>query len=164
MNITPILIVKHEIDPNKKVWVYRNLQKGLWSVMQGGRVVAHAERVYLRDVTYHVRPAGRDKVRATKQKNVHAFVVGYWIELPVIRAAEIKYLKDEDDTLPYFGVVYDPYDNDTFINEDHDAAIYHSDWVDMDINCTMKVMAMFTPDNAERYWPARDRCIGSMSY
>jgi hypothetical protein len=38
--------------------------------------VDHPDQVGLTDATLVVRPGGRDKVRATGRKNVHAFVVG----------------------------------------------------------------------------------------
>lgn len=71
-----------KLDSKKRVWVYRNLKHGrkrppLYSIMQGGIVVARRHRLLLRDVVFVVRKAGRARVLLTGHKNVHAFAVGY---------------------------------------------------------------------------------------
>ena len=73
------------IDPDRPVEVYRNINaskraKGgvVYSIRQGGKVVAHAELVKLRDAEFIVHEAGRQRVLATGRKNVHAFVRGFW--------------------------------------------------------------------------------------
>jgi len=65
-----------------KVFVYFNLHKKVWSVkaLEGerkGRVIQHAVELRLRDATFKVSEAGRQRVLAEKRKNVHAGVVGY---------------------------------------------------------------------------------------
>jgi len=69
----------HLIEDNimKRVQVYWNLHLGRYSVRQSGRVIDHVDSIILRDVRFNVAPAGRDKVRATGVKNVHATVTGY---------------------------------------------------------------------------------------
>lgn len=64
-----------------RVFVYFNLHKKVWSVkaLDGrnkGRVIAHADKVLLRDATFKVSEAGRQRVIREKRKNVHAGVVG----------------------------------------------------------------------------------------
>ena len=61
----------------KRVQVYWNIRLGRYSVRQSGRVIDHVDSIILRDVRFNVAPAGRDKVRATGVKNVHATVTGY---------------------------------------------------------------------------------------
>tara|TARA_R100001244_G_scaffold75941_1_gene60410 strand:- start:837 stop:1277 length:441 start_codon:yes stop_codon:yes gene_type:complete len=61
----------------KRVQVYYNIRRGDYSVRQSGRVIDHVDSIILRDVRFNVAPAGRDKVRATGVKNVHATVTGY---------------------------------------------------------------------------------------
>ena len=61
----------------KRVQVYYNIRRGDYSVRQSGRVIDHVESIILRDVRFNVAPAGRDKVRRTGVKNVHATVTGY---------------------------------------------------------------------------------------
>jgi len=63
----------------KRVRVYRNLHTGTFSVQDAktGLVIAHLDRIFIKDAAFVVRPAGRAKVLRDKKKNVHAFVVGY---------------------------------------------------------------------------------------
>ena len=61
----------------KRVQVYYNIRRGDYSVRQSGRVIDHVDSIILRDVRFNVAPAGRNKVRATGVKNVHATVTGY---------------------------------------------------------------------------------------
>src|SRR5690554_3174807 len=57
--------------------VYWNVHKRLFSIRYRGVVVAHAREVLVRDASYVVQPAGREKVRDSGQKVVHAFVRGH---------------------------------------------------------------------------------------
>ena len=41
-----------------------------------GRVIAHMEVINLKDVSFKVSQAGRQRVLREKRKNVHAFVIG----------------------------------------------------------------------------------------
>ncbi len=64
-----------------KVFVYFNLHRKCWSIkaLDGclkGRVIAHADKVLVRDVTFKVSEAGRQRVIREQRKNVHAGVVG----------------------------------------------------------------------------------------
>jgi hypothetical protein len=66
---------------NHTVRVYWNLHKKKFSVQAhygsgSWRVVAHAEELMLKDVTFKVSEAGRQRVLRTGVKNVHAYVVG----------------------------------------------------------------------------------------
>lgn len=61
--------------------VYRNLHRKCYSLQQrvtgkGWRVQGHRSGVYLSDATFEVSESGRQRVLATKKKNVHAFVRG----------------------------------------------------------------------------------------
>lgn len=61
-----------------KVRVYRNLHKKCFSVkcMKTNRVIAHVDSITLKDTTYPVSLAGRNRVLTERRKNVHAFVQG----------------------------------------------------------------------------------------
>jgi len=72
--------VLDHIDTAVKVRVYRNLTWKCLSVQQNGIVKCHADNVVLRDFKMIVNPAGREKVRTEKQKNVHSFIEGYVID------------------------------------------------------------------------------------
>ena len=58
------------------LWVYFNLHREQWSMMQRQRVIGHAVTLSLEGVTFRVREGGRRRVLRTKRKNVHAFVIG----------------------------------------------------------------------------------------
>lgn len=64
--------------------LYYNLHKQCLSVRRLGKprpgvpnfTVGHFDSVHMADVKFAVQPAGREKVRVTGRKNVHAFVRG----------------------------------------------------------------------------------------
>lgn len=59
-----------------RVEVYWNLHLSCWSVRHKDKVISHVPSISLRDVYWVVQPAGREKVRREKRKNVHAFARG----------------------------------------------------------------------------------------
>lgn len=69
-----------QIDLTKPVLVYRNLHKNGFSIKQNSLVVAHADKILLKNCTFHVNKRGRQKVLITKQKNVHAYIKGFICE------------------------------------------------------------------------------------
>ena len=81
-----------------KVLVYRNLNKGCYSVkaMEGvnkGRVIAHEKEVYLTGAYAKVSEKGRQRVLKEGQRNVHAGLFGEWsdpFDIPR-KAREIRY-------------------------------------------------------------------------
>jgi len=99
-----------KIDPNKKIEVYFNLHKKVWSVRQSGKVVGHTNYIQVKDPQYVVSQKGNERVRREKKKNVHAFVRGY-----------------VEKRLPVFPrkntfVTYNPYKNSSFvIRKTHDS-------------------------------------------
>lgn len=82
-----------EIPDGTQVRIYRNLTLSLFSVQvmqpkKGGKgnhwiVVHHTQHFCLTNVRFHVREGGRQRVLRERQKNVHAFVMGQWINNPV---------------------------------------------------------------------------------
>ena len=93
-----------------RVEVYRNLHKRCWSVRalegpQKGRVIAHEHDFILEACSYAVQPAGRDKVRRTGRKNVHAFIRGTLPSEPMVMWPGTR------------GVTYNPYKHDGFVLE-----------------------------------------------
>ena len=87
------------------VHVYRNLNNGVWSVRYKGKVIFHLPDLFLVNVTFHVQPAGRDKTRKNKHKNVHAYAKG-----------ELVAMGKYGLSGTYRQVSYDPYINDTFVD------------------------------------------------
>lgn len=100
------------IDYSKPVMVYRNLhnKQFVWSVKQGSLVMAHANRICMKNVNFIVKQSGRNKVLLEKQKNVHAYVVGY------ICADTCQY----QNMIP---VTYNPYHMDSFVKKNLDYSI-----------------------------------------
>jgi hypothetical protein len=99
-----------------RVQVYWNLHKDCWSVValegdRKGRVVTHADKVLLKDATFAVQPAGREKVRREKRKNVHAFVRGEWLSALSQGTGRRS-------------VMYNPYKFDTFVFADNQEAVF----------------------------------------
>ncbi|GBG14871.1 UPF0721 transmembrane protein [Novimethylophilus kurashikiensis] len=105
----------------QEVEIYRNLHKphGTFSVRVAagpnrGRVLAHVQHIELKDVTFKVSAAGREKVRATRRKLVHAVVRG---EVTAVEMAGDIPLAD------WLPVRYNPYETDTFIRQDTQTPI-----------------------------------------
>ena len=91
----------------KRVQVYYNIRRGDYSVRQDGRVIDHVDSIVLRDARFNVAPAGRDKVRATGVKNVHATVTGYAVQRNNVS------IDDRRDIIDY--VAYNPFKYDQFV-------------------------------------------------
>ena len=98
--------------PGDQVKAYRRLsgpdhQTIKWSLKdpQTGLVIGHADEALMTDVTFTVSEAGRQRVIATGQRNVHAYAVGTVIEFP-------------DDLILFDTVVhYDPYQAGYFYDD-----------------------------------------------
>lgn len=91
-----------------RVFVYYNLRKKKLSVKalvgtRKGRVIAHMEVINLKDVSFKVSQAGRQRVLREKRKNVHAGVVG-----TLARSYEMPFVDRR--------VRYNPYLNETFVD------------------------------------------------
>ena len=68
------------LNPHQPVDVYRNLngdKKSTWSLRQNGLVVAHANRLKLKMVSFQVSKAGWKRSKREMQRNVHAVAHGY---------------------------------------------------------------------------------------
>lgn len=113
-----ILMDQCGLDVCKKVRVYWNLHKKCFSVMQGGKVVAHTAELTLHTANYVVRQSGRLRVIMEGKKNVHAFVEGYiessYWDLPMG---------------PFARISYNPYVGKTFFRHSDDSVRYSSDTV-----------------------------------
>ena len=110
-----------DIDPNKKIEVYFNLHKKIWSVRQSGKVVQHTNFIQIREPQYVVSQKGNERVRREKKKNVHAFVRGY-----------------VENRLPVFPrkstfVTYNPYKNDSFVERNTENSVCSSPYAALEI-------------------------------
>lgn len=101
-----------------RVRVYWNLHKKVYSVQDAATrvVVCHAEHICLRNVTYKVSEAGRQRVLAEQRKNVHAFLVGEPHCAPFVQP-------DGD----WHYVRYDPYERGEFYNPQSGEVVQSSD-------------------------------------
>lgn len=117
-------------NPEKPVHVYKNLHTGLWSIRQNGIVKLHTDYICLRDVSYRVQPAGREKVRREKKKTVHAFICG------------IVCNPSEAPIAGYTPVYYNPYKVDSFVDSDTREPRYSSQFVDMCVDSRDPVIAI----------------------
>lgn len=84
-----------------KVRVYRNLHKDCWSVKYKGIVIARPKQIQLKNAKMIVNEKGRQKVLDKKQKQVHAYIEGYWNEKSNRRPSFIQRWK-EISYNPYF--------------------------------------------------------------
>lgn len=91
-----------QLDESRPVFLYRNLTRRgkVYSLRQGGVVVAHAERVCLKDCTLHVSEKGRERVLRTGKKCVHAGIRG-----TVVGSGMGTTAKDASKLVP---ITYDP--------------------------------------------------------
>lgn len=93
-----------------RVYVYRNLHRGGYSVKHKGRVIAHVESISLTNVRFLVGKAGNAKVRLNKSKNVHAGCSGIWV-------GDVSLLGQSTR------VTYNPYKWTSFVRKDDESSI-----------------------------------------
>jgi hypothetical protein len=77
--------------------------------MKTRRVIAHMDMISMVNCKFKVSRAGRDRVRRTKVKNVHAGIIGTIGKI--------------DWGLALFEVKYNPYHNDSFYCEEFEQAV-----------------------------------------
>lgn len=101
-----------------KAYLYRNLNKSCFSVMQSGIVVAHTQTVMLTNVEFRVRPDGRQKCLEKRVKNVHASAISEGYTL----------LDSKPDTSNMVEVTYCPYTTGCFhVKGDVGSPVYYAD-------------------------------------
>ena len=108
------------LDRSRPVRVFKNWQRGCYSVMQDGVVRASARQVLLRDVEFLVRASGRERMLRLKRKTVHAYAVGYLEDL--VHPNESASLPAIDGRY----TVYDPYRFMTFVDRDTQQPVLSS--------------------------------------
>ncbi|TXN04858.1 hypothetical protein FV242_05750 [Methylobacterium sp. WL64] len=62
--------------------IYWHRGRRLWSVREGGRVVAHVEAIALADVVFRASEASRLRCLRTGARDVHAWAAGTVTEVP----------------------------------------------------------------------------------
>ena len=108
---------RYNIDHARKVFVYKNLHLGCWSIKQDGLVKMHTTDICMWDCSFRVSQKGREKVLKEKRKNVHAGITGYidddWDVHPV---GTLKSRKPKTKL-----AMYNPYRHTTFVQVDDDS-------------------------------------------
>lgn len=111
-----------------RVRVYRNLRNKLLSVQvktdKGWRVHGHYVFVHLKNCHFESRDAGRNRVRRTKRKNVHAWIEGDMTP-NTWKAISPRMAK------------YNPYRNDAWIDATTYTKLKHSDVASVYCNGTV---------------------------
>jgi hypothetical protein len=92
-----------------KVQVYKNLNRGDWSVRVAGKVIAHVPSITLANVSFHVSESGRKRVIANKCREVHAWAIGEIVASQP--SGEAK------------AITYNPYRGGTFTERASGAAV-----------------------------------------
>jgi hypothetical protein len=65
---------------NRKVQVYRNINKGGLSIKCNGLVVGHCDHIQMEGVSLHVNKAGAERIIKGGNKEVVAWATGWWTE------------------------------------------------------------------------------------
>jgi hypothetical protein len=111
-----------------KVFVYRNLQKNLWSIKdtRTGLVCDRRARVLLSDCELKVSQSGRARVLRDKRKNVHAGIKG--------NRLDASYAIRLGGNGKWVRVTYNPYKFDSFVIADTGQPIRAAKFVRLSIS------------------------------
>ena len=103
-----------------KVRIYYNFHKKLFSVQEkvngSWKVVEYTKEIFLRNATFKVSEAGRQRVLKEKRKNVHAFVEGEYSGKTDVTSSRIRFVR------------YNPYIAGHFIDQDSKQKITEAAW------------------------------------
>jgi len=123
-HIKPLLNPYYPLLKGIRVDVYYNLHKKTFSIRCKGRVIAHRDRVTIKNPEYIVGEKGRQRVLNERSKNVHAFVRGTLMD-----NASLEHWIDSFDMMNIaFKVKYNPYVHDTFVTVFDGEPIHESEW------------------------------------
>ena len=115
-----------------KTFVYKNLHRDVWSLMNRGLVVSHEDHVVMEGCEFVVRPAGRGKVLRERKKNVHAFVKGYPIDAEKSTAdGGAREVVEALRLLTPVQITYHPYRKGSFYRIDTAADVVSADYVEL---------------------------------
>ena len=96
-----------------KYYIYRNLNKGGFSVKHRGLVIANMHRFTADDVEFRVSEASRKRAVRQGQRNVHAYMVSERMPIGLHWKDEtVEKHVDENDMKP---VYYHPLETETFV-------------------------------------------------
>lgn len=123
-HIKPLVNPDYPLLKGIKVDVYYNLHKKTFSIRCNGKVIAHRDKVTIKNPQYIVGEKGKQRVRREKSKNVHAFVRGTLMA----NDNESKDILSMPTDLAVYQITYNPYLHDTFVRRVDDKPIYNSEW------------------------------------
>lgn len=108
------------LEVGQAVKVYFNLHTHLFSVqdLRSGKVVAHGNNIILKNPTFKVSEAGRQRVLREQRKNVHAYVIGTYAG-----ANEIQQLEQDFMQQAY----YNPYKLSTFVEKETQQPLHSAE-------------------------------------
>ena len=132
-------LCRKKLDFSKPIEVYKNLHKDCWSIRQNRIVQFHTDYICLQDAEFIVSQAGRLRVLKNAQKNVHAFVRGFWCDPKEQWSERLAFGYDE--------VTYNPYKYDSFVlTNTGGEPVNRAKFVDMSIGiCNeSEVLVQFT--------------------
>lgn len=101
-------------EPSQEVDVYFHFHKKMWSVVQGGLVVGHTQKITVSRVTFTVNEKGRERVIVEQKKNVHAKVHGFVQCFDTVQGLENE-------------IYYNPYKVSQFINLGSNEPIFSAE-------------------------------------
>ena len=104
----------------KRVMVYYNLHKNMFSVLYKQKIILHINYICLVNVEFRGRKSGQQKVRQEKRKNVHAFVIG-----------NITHFEENKSNKLKKEIIYNPYKHDTFVYKNTQQPIYLSNMAEL---------------------------------
>ena len=98
-----------------KVQVYKNLNRGDWSIRVKGKVIDHRREVTLANVSFHVGESSRQRVIRNRCREVHAWCVGELVETAPNGEGR--------------SITYNPYRSGAFTYRDTNEEIRKADYV-----------------------------------
>lgn len=100
--------------------IYRNLHNGLLSIqcIKTKRVCGYASSVTLKHAKFSVNQRGRELVIKTKQKNVHAFVIGSILSVNGFISRKDRTITSVSGNPVFKNIIvtYNPYKYSTFVS------------------------------------------------
>jgi hypothetical protein len=118
------------VKEGQKVSAFWNLHHHVFSLQsnvteEGKRktlVISHCNGVILKDVTFVVRKAGRERVLKERQKNIHAFVKGEFV-------GETDFLQELSIGAGMREAYYNPFKQDCFTDKETGAKLFGAEIV-----------------------------------
>lgn len=115
------------IDQSKPVRVFKNPQRGCYSIMQNGRLKASAKQIRLGGAVFLVRESGRQRMLREQRMNIHAYIVG--------RLLDYAHPENDDKRIGALrgrNAYYNPYRYGSFVDRETEAPLKAADLVQLD--------------------------------